>query len=248
MNFKEKVVIVTGASRGIGAEILEAFLEKGAFVFGIYKSDDDAVNLLKEKLIKFQGKFRFNRGDISKKTMWKSLCDEAVKNHGKIDVLVNNAGISADGLFLNFSYEKNWNPVLQTNLFGTFVACREVVQAMLLSNGGKIVNIGSSTSIFGMPAASNYAASKGGIAGITHLLAREYAKNGIYINTLSPGFTDTSLIKAVPKEVIDGTLKKTILKRMSKPADIAGAVLFLASPYSDYINGSIVRIDGGMYQ
>jgi 2-dehydro-3-deoxy-D-gluconate 5-dehydrogenase len=253
MKFKNKVAIVTGASRGIGQDICVAFAKEGAKVVGVARSDlAETENAVK----KSGGEFVAANADLSKGTQKEAadLISQILQKTGRIDALVNNAGIIRRAPAVDFS-EKDWNEVLQINLSSPFFLCQAVAKWWL--TGGrekspaesrlKIVNIASLLSFQGGITVPAYAASKHGIAGITKSLSNEWAKERININAIAPGYIATENTKALRE---DANRNKAILDRIpegrwGKPEDIAGGCVFLASQDSDYLNGAVINIDGG---
>jgi 2-dehydro-3-deoxy-D-gluconate 5-dehydrogenase len=253
MRFKNKVVIVTGASRGIGQAICVAFTREGAKVVGIARSDLAETG----RQVKVAGgKFISINADLGKGKQKDAvnLIAAILKKTGRIDVLVNNAGIIRRAPAVNFS-EKDWNEVLQTNLSSPFFLCQAVAKWWLTQGREnysansrlKIVNIASLLSFQGGITVPAYAASKHGIAGITKALANEWAKERINVNAIAPGYIATENTKVLRE---DTNRNKSILDRIpenrwGKPEDIAGGCVFLASDDSDYLNGAVINIDGG---
>jgi 2-deoxy-D-gluconate 3-dehydrogenase len=253
MKFKNKVVIVTGASRGIGQAICVAFAREGATVVGVARGDLAETGAAVENS---SGKFISANADLSKGTQKEAadLVAQILKQAGRIDALVNNAGIIRRAPAVDFS-EKDWNEVLQTNLSSPFFLCQAVAKWWLTQGREKssadsrlkIVNIASLLSFQGGITVPAYAASKHGIAGITKSLSNEWAKERINVNAIAPGYIATENTKALRE---DTNRNKAILDRIpegrwGKPEDIAGGCVFLASGDSDYLNGAVINIDGG---
>jgi 2-deoxy-D-gluconate 3-dehydrogenase len=253
MRFKNKVAVVTGASRGIGQAICAVFAREGARVVGVARSD---LAETEKEVQKSNGDFVAVNADLSSGTQKESadLVSQILQTTGRIDALVNNAGIIRRAPAVDFS-EKDWNEVLQTNLSSPFFLCQAVAKWWLA--GGrerssaesrlKIVNIASLLSFQGGITVPAYAASKHGIAGITKSLANEWAKERINVNAIAPGYIATDNTKALRE---DPVRSKSILDRIpegrwGRPEDIAGAALFLASSDADYLNGTIMNVDGG---
>jgi NAD(P)-dependent dehydrogenase (short-subunit alcohol dehydrogenase family) len=172
--------------------------------------------------------------------------DEIVKKFGKIDILVNNAGIVRDKSFVKMTPQM-WNEVLSVNLDGTFYCTKAVIEGMLERKYGRIINISSVIGRMGNRGQANYAASKAGIIALTQTLAKEFASKGITVNAIAPGFIETSMLKSVPKEIMDKILAQIPLGRLGKTSEIAGAVAYLASEDGDYITGQVIDINGGLY-
>jgi len=253
MKFKNKVVIVTGASRGIGQAICDAFGKEGATVVGVARSDlAETENAVK----KSGGEFLGINSDLSKGTQKESadLIAQILQKCRSIDALVNNAGIIRRAPAIDFS-EKDWNEVLQTNLSTPFFLCQAVAKWWITQGREKssaesrlkIINIASLLSFQGGITVPAYAASKHGIAGLTKALANEWAREGINVNAIAPGYIATENTKALRE---DANRNKAILDRIPEgrwgnAEDIAGAALFLASRDADYLNGTIMNVDGG---
>jgi NAD(P)-dependent dehydrogenase (short-subunit alcohol dehydrogenase family) len=172
--------------------------------------------------------------------------DEIVKKFGKIDILVNNAGIVRDKSFVKMTPQM-WNEVLSVNLDGTFYCTKAVIEGMLERKYGRIINISSVIGRMGNRGQANYAASKAGIIALTQTLAKEFANKGITVNAIAPGFIETSMLKSVPKDIMDKILAQIPLGRLGKTSEIAGAVVYLASEDGDYITGQVIDINGGLY-
>jgi len=244
-NLKDKVAIVTGASSGLGKGIALALSEAGANLVLVSRR----LQLLQEvaKLInkKDQECFCFS-ADVSKKEQVEHTVEEVVKIFGKIDILVNTAGINRRNLVENFS-EEDWNAVIDINLKGTFLFSQAVGKVMINQNKGKIINIASMTSIIGGENIPAYSASKGGISQLTKAFAVAWAKYNINVNAIGPGWFKTSMTKSLyeDKDRNSRTLSRIPMKRWGLPEDLAGAVVFLASEASDYITGTTIYVDGG---
>ena len=251
--FNKKVIIVTGASRGIGQAICAAFAKENATVVGVARSDLAETGA---QVKTAGGEFIAAKADLSKGTQKESadLISQILKECGRIDALVNNAGIIRRAPAVDFS-EKDWNEVLQTNLSAPFFLCQAVAKWWLTDGREKssadarlkIVNIASLLSFQGGITVPAYAASKHGIAGVTKALANEWAKERINVNAIAPGYIATENTKALRE---DAVRNKSILDRLpegrwGKPEDIAGGCVFLASGDSDYLNGAVINIDGG---
>lgn len=174
------------------------------------------------------------------------MCEEIVKKFGKIDILVNNAGIVRDKSFVKMTPQM-WNEVLSVNLDGTFYCTKAVIEGMLERKYGRIINISSVIGRMGNRGQANYAASKAGIIALTQTLAKEFANKGITVNAIAPGFIETSMLRSIPKEIMDKILAQIPLGRLGKTSEIAGAVAYLVSEDGDYITGQVIDINGGLY-
>lgn len=244
-NLKNKVAIVTGASSGLGEEMALALSEAGANLVLV----DIKFNLLQEvaKLTKKtnQQTFCFS-ADVSKKKQVEHVVEEAIKIFGKIDVLVNAAGINRRNLAENFS-EEDWDLVIDVNLKGTFLFSQAVGKVMINQNKGKIINIASMTSVIGVGNIPAYCASKGGVAQLTKAFAVAWAKYNVNINAIGPGWFKTPMTKSLheDKDISRQTISRIPMKRWGNPEDLAGTVVFLASEASNYITGATIYVDGG---
>ncbi|MCK4296821.1 MAG: 3-oxoacyl-[acyl-carrier-protein] reductase [Candidatus Marinimicrobia bacterium] len=244
IDFNGKVIIVTGSGRGIGREIAESFTKNGATVI---ISDYSTESLIEtENLFTTKGySFKAIPCDVTNSEDVQNLIDLTYKEFGKIDVLINNAGITKDNLILRMKDEQ-WDSVIETNLKGVFLTTRASVKYFLKQRYGKIINISSVVGITGNIGQSNYSASKAGIIGFSKSIARELAIRNITVNIVAPGFIDTPMTSVLPDGVKEDFIKKIPLKRMGTPTDIANIVLFIASPLADYITGQVINVDGGM--
>ena len=244
IDFNDKVIIVTGSGRGIGREIAESFTKNGATVI---ISDYSTESLIEaENLFTTKGySFKAIPCDVTNSEDVQNLIDLTYKEFGKIDVLINNAGITKDNLILRMKDEQ-WDSVIETNLKGVFLTTRASVKYFLKQRYGKIINISSVVGITGNIGQSNYSASKAGIIGFSKSIARELAIRNITVNIVAPGFIDTPMTSVLPDGVKEDFIEKIPLKRMGTPTDIANIVLFIASPLADYITGQVINVDGGM--
>lgn len=241
-NFEGQNVIVSGGTRGIGASISRAFLEAGAKVHALYRSNDQAANAFKESLGDKAVNFFAHKLDVTKF----NDCESFVENFSEdIHVLVNNSGIRRDGLALTLT-EDQWDNVINTNLKGTFNLSKFVVKALLKNRYGRIINVSSIGGLMGLPGQTNYSASKAGQIAFAKSLSKEVAKRGITVNCVAPGFVETELIDDLPEKQVDAYKKQVPMKRFAKPKEIADTVLFLASKEASYITGATLEITGGL--
>ncbi|MBS1516170.1 MAG: 3-oxoacyl-[acyl-carrier-protein] reductase [Bacteroidetes bacterium] len=238
MRFKDKVVVVTGGSRGIGKSIAESFSDEGATVIVTYKNAIDE-SYFDSKNIKHY------KCDVADAKAVGELVDALVKEFGKIDVLVNNAGITKDGLLMRMS-EDDWNAVIDTNLKGVFNFTKAVTRPMMGKKSGKIVNITSISGVIGNAGQANYSASKAGVIGFTKAVAKELASRNINVNAIAPGFIETEMTDKLSEEVKTNYLSNIPLKRFAKADEVAGVVKFLASDDAAYITGQTLCVDGGL--
>jgi 3-oxoacyl-[acyl-carrier protein] reductase len=228
--------LVTGASRGIGRAIAEELARAGAEVVVGYRSGKDEAEELADAI-----GGRAVQADVSSSDDAKRLVDEA----GDIDVLVNNAGLTRDGLLARMP-DDDWRTVIETNLSSVFYTCRAVTRPMMKKRGGSIVNVSSIVGVHGNWGQTNYAASKAGIIGFTKSLARELGSRNIRANVVAPGYVKTALTDVLPEEATAAMIQNTPLGRVAEPAEIAGAVRFLASDQASFITGEVLLVDGGL--
>lgn len=245
MQLKGKTAIVTGGSRGIGKSIALELASKGAnVVVNCTKSIESAEAVIKE-IQKMGVSGMAVKADVSKSEEVENLVNEVLNTFGSIDILVNNAGITRDNLIIRMT-EKDFDDVISTNLKGAFICTKAISKVMIKQKSGKIINVSSVVGIVGNAGQSNYAAAKAGLIGFTKSMAKELAKRGINVNAVAPGFIETDMTSKLPEKVKEEFVNNIPLMRVGKPEDIAKAVLFLASEYSDYITGQVINIDGGM--
>jgi 3-oxoacyl-[acyl-carrier protein] reductase len=243
MDFKDKVVVVTGAAQGIGKRIAAQFARAKAKVV-LFDLDQSKLEAAKAELADLTEceLYPVNVTDLEKLTV---VIDKVIDKFSKIDILVNNAGITKDSLALRLS-EDDWDQVLEVNLKGAFLASKVVLKKMLKQRNGKIVNISSIIGIVGNPGQSNYSASKAGLIGLTKSLSKEVGPRGINVNAVAPGYIETKMTENLPDKVKEEMLKRISLKKFGSPKNVADAVLFLSSEAADYITGQVVIVDGGM--
>ncbi|MGQ9504118.1 MAG: 3-oxoacyl-ACP reductase family protein [Thermogutta sp.] len=243
--FEGKVAIVTGGSRGIGRACVAELANEGAEVWFIYQSNQAAATQLAEELSSRGAKVHPEQADVRDFDRIQQLAENIFNQCGKVDILVNSAGIVRDGL-LGTMTPQQWNDVLSVNLTGTFNCCRAVSQFMLSQRAGSIVNLSSTAAEFSSRGQANYAASKGGINGLTRALAKEFAPRNVRVNAVAPGMIDTDMSEAV-RGLVGNKIKEIIpMRRIGKPEEVAKLVAFLASDDAAYITGEVIRIDGGL--
>lgn len=247
MQFSGKVALVTGASRGIGRAIAVELARQGAEVFCTSTKDGGCSDTLAAAatLPAGAGKVHALVSNVADAASAESLAKTVLERAGKLDFLVNNAGITRDGLFLRMSAE-DFDAVLGTNLRGAFLVCKAFARAMAKSRGGRIVNIGSVVGLTGNAGQANYAASKAGLIGLSKSLAQELAGRGITVNVIAPGFIATDMTAVLSAEVKATMMQQIPLARFGEPEDIARAVSFLCSDAASYITGQTLVVDGGM--
>lgn len=243
-DFKNKVAIVTGGSRGIGRAIAKVLGSAGGSVVITYKSSAQQAQEVVDEISK-NSKAMAIQADSSKFEDAQRVVDEVLKNFGKIDILINNAGITKDNLLLRMS-ESDWDDVIETNLKGVFNFTKAVIKHMISQRSGKIINIASVVGLIGNPGQANYAASKAGIIGFTKALAKEVASRNIQVNVVAPGYVETELTGKLSEEQKKRLFEMIPAKRIAKPEEIAYVVKFLASSESDYITGQVIVVDGGL--
>ncbi|MBR8831483.1 MAG: 3-oxoacyl-[acyl-carrier-protein] reductase [Chroococcopsis gigantea SAG 12.99] len=240
---KNKVAIVTGASRGIGRAIALSLAEEGATVVVNYASSALAAEEVAGEIIAGGGEAITLQADVSKPEQVDNLIEQTMAKYGRVDVLVNNAGITRDTLLLRMKLE-DWQAVIDLNLTGVFLCTRAVSKIMLKQKSGRIINIASVAGQMGNPGQTNYSAAKAGVIGMTKTVAKELASRGITVNAVAPGFIETDMTEDLKAEEI---LKFIPLGRYGKPEEIAGMVSFLAAaPAGAYITGQVFNVDGGM--
>ena len=244
MRLLDKVAIITGGSRGIGYATAEAFLKEGAKVIitaSSQASADKAVEQLKQK---FPGSVIAGIApDLADLQSVRTAFREAISKYGCVDILVNNAGVSESTPFMEYT-EEAFDRVMDLNLKGVFNATRVAAECMVAKKSGVILNTSSMVSIYGQPSGIAYPASKFAVNGLTVSLARELGPKGIRVNAVAPGITETDMMKAVPKEVIEPLIAQIPLRRLGRPEDIADAFVFLASEEASYITGVVLSVDG----
>ena len=231
-----KTALVTGGSRGIGRAIALELARAGAEVTLSYRSGKDEA-----EQVASEAGCRAVEADVSDPEQAKALVESA----GELDVLVNNAGITRDGLLARMS-DEDWRVVLETNLHGTFHTCRAAVRGMMKRRAGSIVNVSSIVGLHGNPGQTNYSASKAGIIGFTKALARELGNRGVRANVVAPGYIDTRLTQVIADDMKELMLANTPLGRFGRPEDVAGAVRFLSSDDAAFITGEVLLVDGGL--
>ena len=241
MNLKNKKVIISGATGGIGNCLVKRFTEDGAIVLATGTKEEKLKNL-KNEFNNIQTE-KFNLGDHSK---IETFIESATQKLGGIDILVNNAGINLDSLTIRLS-EENWKKVLDINLTSTFLMCKSAIKKMIKNKSGKIINITSIVGHTGNFGQTNYAASKAGIVAFSKSLALEYAKKNINVNCVSPGFIKTEMTDKIPEEYKKMLINKIPAGDLGTGDDVSNCVAFLASDMANYINGETIHVNGGMY-
>jgi 3-oxoacyl-[acyl-carrier protein] reductase len=244
MRLDGKLALVTGGTRGIGAAICTRLAHEGCNIVFTGRDRDAAEKVIAE-IEKADRKALFFDGDVTDKTRMDEIVSEAQKQLGEISVLVNNAGITKDGLFIRMK-ENDWKSVIDTNLTGAYNVTQAVAKYMLKQKAGSIINISSVIGVAGNAGQANYAASKAGLIGMTKSLAKEFASRQVRVNAIAPGFIETDMTKKLSDDVRENTRKLIPLGFFADPDDIASSVAFLASDDSRYITGHVLVVDGGM--
>lgn len=244
--FENKIVLVTGAGRGIGASIAKRFASEGAEVIVNYSGNDEAAQKTVDEITATGGQAQKYKCSVNDSESVKVMIDEIIKEFGRIDILVNNAGITKDGLMLRMT-DEDFDRVIDVNLKGTFNCTKYVSKYMLKQKSGKIINISSVVGLSGNAGQVNYSASKAGIIGITKSAAKELSSRGITVNAVAPGYVDTDMTKVLSDNIRSEILKNIPLQRMGNVEDISNCVAFLASEDASYITGQVISVDGGMH-
>jgi 3-oxoacyl-[acyl-carrier protein] reductase len=242
---KGQTAIITGAGRGIGKAIGETLARSGVNVIVVDVNLDmakEAATDLEKLGIRSMGL----KADVSSSSEVSSLFETAQKEFGKVEILVNNAGITRDALLMRMK-EEDWDAVMNINLKGTFLCSREAVKVMAKQRYGRIINVASVVAFMGNPGQANYSASKAGIVGLTKTVAKEYASRLLTVNAVAPGFIATAMTDVLAENVKQDMMKAIPLGRFGTAQDVANAVLFFASPDSGYITGQVIHVNGGMY-
>ncbi len=245
-NAERRVAIVTGAARGIGRAVATQLASDGFNIVVNYRGDEELANSL---IVELQGHgvdARAIRADVTIADDVASLIEGTIAAFGKVDVLVNNAGITRDMLLMRMS-EEDWDVVLTTNLKGAFLCSKAAIRPMIRQRGGSIVNLTSVVGLVGNAGQANYAAAKAGLVGFTKSLAKEVGSRGITVNAVAPGFIETRLTDVLSDEIKDLSIKQIPLGRFGMPEDVASAVAFLVSPAARYITGHTLSVDGGLF-
>lgn len=244
-NTAVKTALVTGASRGIGAAIAKKLAARGFMVIINYGHSSAAAEEVKNQIEQAGGQAVLMQGDVSSGDDVDRMFKDIKKTWGRLDVLVNNAGINRDTLLVRMK-EDQWDAVLSTDLKSVFFTTKAAASLMMRQRSGSIINIASVVGITGNAGQANYAAAKAGVIGFTKSVAKELAARGIRVNAIAPGFIETDMTDAIPEKIREGMLEIIPLRRGGKAEDVANAVAFLASDDAGYIIGQVLKVDGGM--
>ena len=245
MDLKGKIAIVTGAAQGIGKVIALGLAKCGADI-AVSDINEDSLSSAVKEIEALGRKAIAVKMDVSSLKDCEAMVKKTIDAFGKVDILINNAGITRDTVLLRMK-EEQWDQVIQVNLKGTFNCTKAVIRSMFKQKSGKIINISSVTGAMGNAGQANYSASKAAVMGFTKSIAREYAHCGITVNAVAPGFIKTAMTDAIPEKDRDAMISIIPAKRLGLPEDVADTVCFLASDMANYITGQVIHINGGMY-
>ncbi len=244
--FDGRVAVVTGGTRGIGAAITTELVKAGAHVAAGYKSDADTANRMCEQLGEAGGSVSVHQGNVGVPGDCDRVIEDVLATHGRIDFLVNNAGLTHDKTVRRMSIEE-WHEVMRVNISGAFYMIKSVLNHMLERGSGRIVNISSVIGQTGNIGQANYAASKAALFGLSQSLALETARKGITVNCVAPGFIGTEMVSAIPEEILKGIIDKVPVRRLGRPDEVARVVRFLLEDESSYITGAVYAVNGGLF-
>jgi 3-oxoacyl-[acyl-carrier protein] reductase len=242
---KDKIAVITGASRGIGRAIALKMAESGANVAVIYAGNEQAADETCGLAEKYSVRAKAYKCDVSSLEATKACVKEIISDFGGIDILVNNAGITRDSLLLSMQ-EEDFDAVINTNLKGTFHMIKNCYTHFMRKRAGRIINISSVAGIAGNAGQANYSSAKAGVIGLTKTVAKELAGRGVTCNAIAPGFIDTDMTKKLSDKAKDAVLSQIPMKHAGTPEDVAGLAVFLAGPNASYITGEVIRVDGGL--
>lgn len=241
----KKTALITGATRGIGKQIAITLAQAGYDIAINYRKENEELKSTKQEIEQTGAKCLTLQGDVSNYEDCERISKQIIEEYGKIDVLVNNAGITKDTLLMRMKKE-DFEDVINVNLVGTFNMTKNIIPYMMKNRNGRIINISSVVGVSGNAGQANYAASKAGIIGFTKSLAKEVGSRNILVNSIAPGFIQTAMTDVLKEEIKEEISKTIPLKRMGEAQDVANIVKFLASEESSYITGQVIHVDGGM--
>ncbi|MCL1630895.1 3-oxoacyl-[acyl-carrier-protein] reductase [Sporolactobacillus sp. CPB3-1] len=245
MSLESKVALVTGASRGIGRAVALRLARLGASIIVNYSGNQERAEETAAEIRAYGSDALICQCDISDESAVQAMVKQSLAHFGKIDIVVNNAGITRDGLLMRLK-EEDWDAVINTNLKGVFHVTKAVLRPMMRQKSGRIINIASVVGILGNPGQANYVAAKAGVIGLTKATAREVASRGITVNAVAPGFIVTDMTNQLSEDVKEKMKQEIPLGKLGTPEDVAGVVAFLASDDGSYMTGQTLSIDGGM--
>lgn len=245
MNFENKTAVITGGSRGIGLAIAKKLAEGGANIAVLYVGDETEGKAAKAELEQYGTKVEQYFCDVSDFEKSKAVCEQVIEEFGKVDILINNAGITRDKLVLNMD-EKDFDEVINVNLKGTFNMIKHFYKHFMKNRGGRIVSTSSIVGLIGNAGQANYSASKAGIIGLTKSVARELAGRNVTVNAVAPGYIGTDMTNVLPDKVKETMKAQIPAKRIGTPEDVANVVAFLCSDEAAYVTGEVIRVDGGL--
>jgi 3-oxoacyl-[acyl-carrier protein] reductase len=240
-----KVALVTGGSRGIGQAIALELARAGAFVAFTYKASPEGARETEKRIAEAGGRARAYECDVADLAAVEALVARILQEEGRLDVVVNNAGITRDQLLARMKPE-DFDLVIATNLRGTWNVCKAAIRTLLKARGGRIINLSSVVAEMGNPGQTSYAASKGAVEALTRSLAREVGSRGITVNAIAPGFIETDMTRGLPEEASRALLERIPLGRFGSVEDVAAAVRFLASDAAAYVTGQVIHVNGGL--
>lgn len=241
---ENKIAVVTGGADGIGKATVEKFATEGAIVV-IWDLNEEKGNQTVKEIEQKDGKAFFQKVNTAVYAEVENATKQVVEKYGKLDIIINNAGITRDASLKKMTPEQ-WQQVIDVNLTGVFNCCKCASDVMVENGYGRIINASSVVALYGNFGQTNYVATKSGLIGMTKTLARELGRKGVTVNSVAPGFIATEMVKKMPAEVLKSMEDKVPLKRLGKPEEIAAAYLFLASDDAAYINGTVLSVDGGI--
>lgn len=245
MHLKDKVALVTGASRGIGRAVALQYAQLSADVVVNYSGSQAAAEEVVKKIEGLGRKAIAVKADVSQADQVTAMVDKAQETFGHIDILVNNAGITRDGLFMRMK-DSDWDEVIAINLKGVYLVTKAVTKIMMKQRSGRVINMTSVSGLIGNAGQANYCAAKAGVIGLTKTCAKELAGRGIAVNAIAPGFIATDMTEKLSDKVKESIMASIPMKRMAQPSEIASVAAFLASDFASYITGQVIVVDGGL--